>query len=392
MYGAALCDEAYRRQQETAALEDVTREIVSSLDGNEVFRRIVHRARELGRSDLAILTTTEDGRAEAAVTAASGMSGEALATLTVRAGRGAGLRVLETGDPFVTDDVTRDTRLAGGPSDLPDELGAVALAVVPVRFHTSITGLLWVANKSRRRFTTEDVRVLGRLADQAAVALEHGRLYAEAQELAVSRERMRVATELHDALSQMLFSMALGLEWCLHRAGGQPELRSKIHEIKRETGVMMRQLRELIYHLVPGHAGDGDNTDKLRRLVAQFREFTGIPVELVEHGQSSALTPRHQDALYKTFQEALANVAKHARATRARISIEIGPGDVAFEVTDDGVGPPPHADLVRMARVPGHFGLRQMLERIDALGGAVAFGRAHPAGFRLWGMLPLDLR
>src|SRR5262249_18108714 len=163
----------------------------------------------------------------------------------------------------VTDDVTRDTRLAGGPPGPPPEVGAGAPAGGAGRLSTPVTGLLWGGDKNRRRLPTEDGRGPRRAPGHAGggrpprppppARREHGRLYAEAQELAVSRERMRVATELHDALSQMLFSMALGLEWCLHRAGGQPELRSKIHEIKRETGVMMRQLRELIYHLVPGH-------------------------------------------------------------------------------------------------------------------------------------------
>ena len=96
-----------------------------------------------------------------------------------------------------------------------------------------------------------------------------------------------------------------------------------------------------------------------------------------------------REALVKTFREALANIAKHARATRATLRIEVRAHDVLFEVTDDGVGPPAGTDASRLAREPGHFGLRQMVERIEALGGCLEFDGALPSGFRLRGILPL---
>lgn len=150
--------------------------------------------------------------------------------------------------------------------------------MVPIRFGGAITGLLWVGNWSRRPFTPRDVAVLSKLADQAAVALENSRLYGRAEELAVSRERVRLAAELHDTLTQMLFSMA-------------------------------------------------------------------------------------QEVLHRTLQEALANIAKHARATRASIRIEVGQDTVAFEVVDDGVGPARGVDAERGGG-PGHLGLRLMFGRI----------------------------
>ena len=206
----------------------------------------------------------------------------------------------------------------------------------------------------------------------------------------VSRERVRVATELHDTLSQLLFSVALGLDWCLHRLAGASELRARIQEVKRETGLVMRQLRALIGHLVPDHEPRDAEPDKLQRLVRQFRELTGIPAELVERGDTARLGSRQRDVLYKTFQEGLANVAKHARATRATVHIEVEDDQVRFEVIDDGIGPPAGADMGRLGRAPGHFGLRQMVDRVDAAGGAVAFGVARPSGFVVRGTLPIE--
>ncbi|PWU24734.1 MAG: hypothetical protein C5B48_04870 [Candidatus Rokuibacteriota bacterium] len=387
---AGLYDETRRQEQEAVALEDVAREITSSLEQDEVFRRIVGRARDLCGSDVSFLAPYDAKAETATIVAVSGASHQALTALQVRPGQGAGGRVLETGLPFSTQDYRADPRIRAAPSEVPPEIGIVALAVVPLKFRGKITGLLWVANRTARRFTARDVRVLTKLADQGAIALENSALYAQAQELAVSRERVRVATELHDTLSQLLFSVALGLDWCLHRLAGASELRARIQEVKRETGLVMRQLRALIGHLVPDHEPRGAEPDQLQRLVRQFRELTGIPAELVERGDTARLGTRQREVLYKTFQEGLANVAKHARATRATVHIEVEDDQVCFEVVDDGIGPPAGVDMGRLGRAPGHFGLRQMVDRVEAAGGAVAFGVARPSGFVVRGTLPIE--
>jgi signal transduction histidine kinase len=151
----------------------------------------------------------------------------------------------------------------------------VALAVVPLRFRGVTTGLLWVANRHRWAFTSRDLRVLGKLADHAAVAQENSRLYARAQELGVHGERARLAAELHDTLSQILFSVALKLDWCLHRLRNQSDVAARMAEIKRDTGYMMSQIRDSIWRLSPDRDDDdGAVSEHLRRLIRQFRELT----------------------------------------------------------------------------------------------------------------------
>jgi signal transduction histidine kinase len=186
----------------------------------------------------------------------------------------------------------------------------------------------------------------------------------------------------------MLFSVGLKLDWCLRRLGDASDLRPEMEEIKRETGVMMTRLRELVGEedRVPG--GDGVLHDRLRRLVEAFGELTGIPVALSGDPGCARLAARQQDALYRICQEALANIAKHARATGATIRIESTARDVLFEVTDDGIGPPEEPGPA-LDRAAGRFGLRQAREAIEAAGGWVRFGRASPSGFRLWGGLSL---
>jgi len=385
VHNAQLYAETTRQQHEAVALEQVAREITSSLERDEVFRRIVDHGRELCRSDMAFLTPFDREAGTAAIVAASGPGSEALMDLVITPGRGAGGRVLATGEPFVTEDYARDDRISGTGIEIPASVGVEALAVVPLRFRGVTTGLLWVVNRHRWAFTPRDLRVLGKLADHAAVAQENSRLYARAQELGVHGERVRLAAELHDTLSQILFSVALKLDWCLHRLH-QPEVAARVAEIKRDTGYMMSQIRDLIWRLSHDQGDEGSVSDHLKRLIRQFRELTRLPVEFVEQGDLTRLGRGERDALVKALREALANIAKHARASRAAVRIEVRAHDVLFEVTDDGVGPPPGGLGFSDS---GHFGLRQMLERIEALGGSLDFERGVPTGFFLRGVVPL---
>jgi signal transduction histidine kinase len=91
-----------------------------------------------------------------------------------------------------------------------------------------------------------------------------------------------------------------------------------------------------------------------------------------------------QEILHRTLQEALANVAKHARASRVSVRLSVGDDALVFEVADNGVG-----SAAGVEPAPGHLGLRVMLRRIETIGGRVEFGPTFPAGFRITGRLPL---
>ncbi|MBI2372157.1 MAG: GAF domain-containing sensor histidine kinase [Deltaproteobacteria bacterium] len=396
---ARLFDEIRRQQQEAVALEAVVREITSSLDRRVVFQRILDKARELCSGDLAFLATYGASPGKATISAVSGARTPTLLSVTLTRGQGVAGRVLETGEAFATEDCRNDPRAGGDHvgggemrGDYFDGLlreGVVAKAAVPMWFRGAITGLLCVAHRVGRRFTSRDLEVLSKLADQAAIALENSRLYAEAEEAAVSRERMRVAGELHDTLSQLLFSVALKLDWCIQRAPYSSELAQRLSEIRDSTGFMMGEIRRLISRLSGGDSGDRAFLERLRMLLEQFRKLTGIPVELEQRGDLTGLGDAQQEVLYKTFQEGLANVAKHARATRVTARLEVRAREAWFELTDDGVGLPAGTNVVQLAKVPGHFGLRQMLERIGAIGGRLRLGRNARSGFSLSGAIPV---
>ena len=198
-----LLEDAQRQQQEAAALEAVARAVNSSWAADEVFRLVVDQAREVLRTDLAYLAPYDAEAAVASATAVAGTWSEAIRTLTVRRGEGAGGRVLELGEPVWTVDYATD---AGGTRGSGPALvdGMATQAIVPLRFGGAITGLLAVMSRAPRRFAPGDVAFLSRLADLAATALENGRL---ADDL---RRALREVGEGHQRIAQTARLRALG--------------------------------------------------------------------------------------------------------------------------------------------------------------------------------------
>jgi len=265
-----------------------------------------------------------------------------------------------------------------------------AVLAIPLFHEDAPIGVLSIGDRARRVFEREEIEVFRAAADHAAVALEHARLHAQAAEAVRVRERVRIANELHDTLGQLAFSVGLKLDWCLHRTLATSSVRPKLEEIRHDTGLMMAQIRQLIGHLSPEGLAEATFSNRLERIVRDFRELTGTSVDLTLAGDPAALTPVAADVLQKTLQEALVNIAKHARAQGACVRIEIGDGWTSVEVSDDGVGLSAGGTEV-VGALPGHFGLRQMRERIEGVGGRLEIVGRPGAGVSIRGTFPLHL-
>jgi signal transduction histidine kinase len=289
------------------------------------------------------------------------------------------------------DRAARERRIVSAPD------GDLLLAV-PLFGGKGAVGVLEV-RRAHGLWTLEDMRLVQLFADMATVALETGRprrvaereetetVRTAADEAVRVRERVRIANELHDTLGQLAFSVGLKLDWCLHRTDAASPVYPKLEAIRHDTGLMMTQIRQLIGHLSPEGLGETTVPDRLRRLISDFRELTGTPVHLTFRGDPTRLSAVASDVIQKTLQEALVNIAKHARARHAAVRIEIGESQTSIEVSDDGVGlsatrPDAPGDL------PGHFGLRQMRERIEGIGGRLDVIGRPGAGVTIRGTLP----
>ena len=194
------------------------------------------------------------------------------------------------------------------------------------------------------------------------VRLEHD-LRHQAAELASNRERANLARELHDSVTQALFSMGLSIgtiELLMERdADGAREQLGRLKELQREA---LAEMRSLIFELRPGGLEEQGLVEALRRHTAGVQGRLGLPIEL-EAEMLGTLDAAVEEALFRIVQEALHNVVKHADAGRVRVTLERVGDEVSLAIEDDGRGFDP-------ASVPeGHFGVAGMRSRAEALGG-----------------------
>ena len=383
---ARLVEETRSRLRDTETLLSVGRTINSTLDLMEVVRQLARAAANaLGADSSGVYLTSDRGTLEPlAGYRVPTRFREWVADTTLKVDRFRDLAAALRNETFTlwTDDVPNDPRFA---HEVFRRVPIQSILIASVQAKNELVGILvcsWWTQK--RRFSDQEIELVRAIAAQAAIAIMNARLYAKAEELAVNRERVRVAHELHDRLSQSVFSLGLRLEWCLHHTPATSPVHDKLHDVWQEAGSIMSQMRHLIYRLSPESAAGIDLPARVRKLVAELEELSSVQVKYEDRAPLTGLDGRREDALLKTLQEAFANIVKHARATHVTLVLDIVDEKIVFEVVDDGVGPRPG-----FLGAEGGHGLRQMVERIEACGGRVVLGPAQPSGFAVRGSLPL---
>lgn len=233
---------------------------------------------------------------------------------------------------------------------------------VPLAVKSRIIGGLGVAHEKRNHFTPHHADLALSVANQAAITLINAELYGHAQALAVLEERQRLARNLHDAINQSLFSAGLIAE-VLPRLWerDQAEARRSLEDLRKLTRGAMAEMRALLAELRPSTLTDAELGDLLHLLGNAFTGRTNIPAKVTVVGQG-ALPADVQVAIYRVCQEALNNVAKHARASLVEIYLKHEETAIELSIRDDGQGFDPERTT------SGHYGLSMMQERAEAVG------------------------
>ena len=233
---------------------------------------------------------------------------------------------------------------------------------VPLAVKGRIIGGVGVAESTKNYFTAHHADLALSVANQAAITMVNAELYGQAQALAVLEERQRLARDLHDAVNQSLFSASIIAE-VLPRLWDrdQAEARRSLEDLRRLTRGATAEMRALLAELRPSTLTDSDLGDLLRLLGNAFEGRTSLPVTVTEAGEF-ALPAEVQVAFYRVCQEALYNVAKHAKASRVEIDLNQEGAVVELHVRDDGHGFDPKKTI------SGHYGLGIMRERAEAAG------------------------
>ncbi|MFN8467169.1 MAG: GAF domain-containing sensor histidine kinase [Caldilineaceae bacterium] len=273
-------------------------------------------------------------------------------------------RVMRQGEPVVLND----------PAPLERALvyqwpsGLSALLAVPLHVDGGVIGVLDVVNKAGG-FTADDVSVMSIFATQAAMAIEHARLQQQAEQLAVLAERQRLARELHDSVTQSLYSVTLYANAAvLALAAGKHEVTAGyLQELQETAQEGMRDMRLLIFQLHPPVLETEGLVAALQARLAAVEGRAGLQPEFRVEGERR-LPLAIEGELYWIAQEALNNVRKHAAARHVTVHLHFTAATVALEVRDDGIGFDPQT-----VPVEARGGMRTIAERSARISGKLTY-------------------
>ncbi|MGD8515441.1 MAG: PAS domain S-box protein [Anaerolineae bacterium] len=238
-----------------------------------------------------------------------------------------------------------------------------AVMLVPLQVRGTIVGLMEVGIDQPDRVSPPDqIRLTETIATNVAVAVENARLVEQAQSAAISAERQRLARDLHDAVTQTLYSAGLIAEALPRIWERSPqEARRSLIKLRQLTRGALAEMRTLLFELRPAALEEADLETLLRQLGDALSGRTRIPVSIAVEG-STDLPPEVKISLYRIAQEAFNNIAKHAGATHVSVALHRQPHEVTLRIADNGRG----FDLAAVA--PGRMGLGIMRERAHEIG------------------------
>lgn len=227
----------------------------------------------------------------------------------------------------------------------------------PMIINHAVTGILVLIHKEPQYYKDSDKGLITAYAQQVATALENAELYRQAGQLAIMEERQRLARELHDSVSQVLYSIGLGVKSARTALEVNPaQLPSTIDYIDNLAEVGQTEMRALIFELRPEALVQEGLTSALQKQIAMLTQRHGITVEY-DLGEEPEISFPVKEAFYRVAQEALYNIIKHAKAKKVWLELKHEGSDLLMRIQDDGVGFDPGMDR------DNHLGLQIMRER-----------------------------
>jgi len=369
-----------------SGLADVSAALLAmnrQLEVRDVLQTIVASARGLLDAEYAALGVPDDhgGFAQFVVDGVSEEQWRAIGPLPRQHGILAAM--LHDATPQRLGDVRTDPRFGGWPSahpELADFLG------MPIADGEEVLGALFLANKRcgeatsaeggtdvRRSgarpcgFTEEDELLLRLLAQHAAIALTNARLYERSRELTIAGERARIGHELHDAVTQKLFSLRLTAQAGAALVDRDPaRAKDELQEIARLAGEAADELRAAVVELRPANLDEDGLVATLRTQTEVLNRAHSAEVTFTSEGVR-ALPAAQEEAVLRVAQEALHNALRHAAASRVEVALVRRGSGAVLRVGDDGRGFEPAA----VRRAGRHLGLVSMRDRAHGVGGAL---------------------
>jgi signal transduction histidine kinase len=366
-----LCQDRTRQLQIERAVLQVAEEVTTELELDRVLPKIMEIAVGVTGTEGGIVALLDEERGTITYPHLHHLPRD-LAEVTVAKGEGLSGEVMSTGQSTVIDNYQAYPR--GVPAFV--EAGLTSVATVPIVSGDRTFGALSVLSLSATKsYSNREVAILTAIGRQAGIAIEnaylyeHMRFYAHKITQAQENERKRIARELHDDTIQSLIALSRRMEALL--SPGEwltTPTAERIAELQDQTLDIIKRVRRFSQDLRPSILDDLGLLPALQELTAELNRETGLRAEFHVIGQERRLSSEVELTLFRIAQEALNNVRRHARAKRARTTVEISDSAVRMMIEDDGRGFKPPTLLEYPAAEP-RLGLIGMQERARLLGG-----------------------
>lgn len=383
----SMLEELRQRNEDLALINDLASALACSQDLADILHLTLNRVVEYLHVEAGEIFLTDEDSHELNQALHVGAAAEAFWTRDCFIlGEGfIGLAAQQV-KPVVSETLSKDTRFLR-PAVIA--AGFRCMVCVPLTAPGKVVGVLSIATRQKRRLEEREIQLLTAVGTWAGIAIENVRLDQQARRLAVLEERDRIGMDLHDSIIQSIYAVGLGLDFARVAIAEDPEqARSKIDQAIEGLNSTIRDLRTYILDLRPRQFHGENLMEGLRRLIEEFRVNGLQNVTLIgpegDLGLSS-LPVEHATALFHITQEALANIAKHARALQTTVQVWTAPGRVLVEIADNGLG----FDLRKMSVTIGH-GLSNIHTRAHRVGGDVEITSEPGQGTSVLAWVPIN--
>jgi signal transduction histidine kinase len=360
---ANLFAQAEQRTRQIEALYQGDQELYRHLELKDVLQTLVNVAVDILKVDKSVLLVWNEAKTHLVPCAARGFAQQTLASMVFKAGEGLVGYAAEHATPITIKDTVGDKRVDWNIT-FPEQIRS--FIHVPIIVEEQVFGIFNVNYREPHAFNEDDVRLVLAIAQRAASAIENARLYQQAQQAATLEERQRLARELHDAVTQTLFSASIIADVLTRLWQINPEeAQRRTQELRELTRGAMAEMRTLLLELRPIALMEASIDELIQQLAEATTGRARVPVNMSAVVECD-LPLDVKIAFYRIAQEALNNTSKHANASQVEVRLHCEPHGAELCVHDDGIG----FDMNRV--LPDNLGLSIMRERAETIGAQLA--------------------
>lgn len=377
--------------QKLLALNTIATAVSQSLDLDTVLTTALEKTLEIMKVNTGCILLWDEARQSLCYKVYHGLSEEYVQAQFCSLGEGIAGKVARTGKAIVIGDISPDAQDMNYSLSFAEGLRAVAS--VPLISKEHVLGVLSIASRESREFSSQETQLLESIAVQIAIAMENAKLHQEVQRKDEIRgellreifsiqeeERRRIARELHDETSQALASLVANLETASGLlAVSADKVDRRLKEAQALSIGILDEIHKIIYELRPTLLDDLGLVSAIRWLIDNNLRAQGVLVEFKTVGRKKRFSSQLETTLFRVIQEAVTNITRHASAKNVSLSLHFREETVQVKIKDDGQGFDVD-EAINSKERPRGLGLLGMKERVELMNGKLSIYSALDTG------------